>query len=82
MDERKLMEDLMRKGDPFCVKKRPTGDEKAGTFGYSAFGVISDRCVPIDIYLRAEDHNPANDFKRVKQYASLDAMLADGWIVD
>lgn len=67
-------------GETLCLKKRPTGGEKAGVMGYSAFGVIVNKLEPVTIYLRGEDH--ADDFKETKQYANIDEMLADGWIVD
>jgi len=67
--------------DTCCVKKRPTGDEEAGFMGYSEFGVITTgRSRPIVIYLRGMMKE--RDFEKTKEYAYVDAMLADGWIVD
>ena len=63
-----------------CVKKRPTGDEKPDFMGYAAFGVLVSPKPPILVFLRGEDG--VTDFTEVKEYADVDAMLADGWIVD
>jgi hypothetical protein len=63
-----------------CVKKYPTGDEKAGFMGYSAFGVLVNVGDPFTVYLRGDD--PADDFKTTKVYDTLDAMFDDGWVVD
>jgi hypothetical protein len=56
-----------------CVKKR------GGAKLYEAFGVIV-KGRPCEIYLRGDD--PADDFKEAKTYEDVDAMLADGWVVD
>lgn len=63
------------------VKKRPSGDEKPDFMGYSAFGIIYEVSKPMIIYLR-DDNDPRRDFSSVKEYETVDAMLADGWIVD
>jgi hypothetical protein len=68
--------------DTCCVKKRPTGDERPDFMGYSAFGVLTTgRSRPIVIYLRAMARGE-RDFARTKTYEDVDAMLADGWVVD
>lgn len=56
-----------------CVKKRGVKD-------YDAFGVLVNTREPVEIYLRGDD--PADDFKAVKKYDTVDDMLSDGWIVD
>jgi hypothetical protein len=65
-----------------CLKKRPTGDEEPGPMGCVAFGVITTaRSSPVVVYLRGMEPGEA-DFAKTKEYATVDAMLADGWIVD
>lgn len=65
-----------------CVKKRAQAGEKASFMGCTAFGVITNgRARPITIYLRADD-DPRKDFEKTVSYTDVDAMLADGWVVD
>lgn len=59
--------------DGCCVKQLDKEGEK-NFMGYRAFGVIFDNRAPVVIY----DHETANE----TVYASVDAMLADGWVVD
>lgn len=80
INERELMEKLLHKSEPFCLKKKPVGDEKPGPLHYTAFGVICSRQLPLEVYLRGD--GPADDFKRSVKYDSIDALMADGWVVD
>jgi hypothetical protein len=65
-------------GGALCVKKYPRGDEKAGFMGYAAFGVVT---VPfregrrLVVYLRP-------NLETFQTYDSVDAAIADGWVVD
>lgn len=81
IDERQIFERLLHDDsrDSFCVKKRRLPGE-TDRMGYTAFGVIFSRKRPIEIYLRSMDGGA--DFAKTKKYNDLDAMLADGWIVD
>lgn len=67
-------------GDTLCLKKRSTGNEKAGVMGYSAFGVLTADRAPFTVWLRGK--GGAADFKHAKVYSTLDALIADGWMVD
>jgi hypothetical protein len=64
-----------------CLKKLPTGDEKPGMMGYTAFGVLVSPRPPMLVYLRASGPK-GRDFENVMEYDTVDAMLEDGWIVD
>jgi len=82
-DDRKfLLSQYAWRGDRTnCVKQRPKKGEKAGVTGYKAFGVITSLGPPVTVYLR-DMSREEGDFKQTKQYDSVDALLADGWIID
>lgn len=63
-----------------CLKKKPKEGERTPPMGYVAYGVITDPRAPLTVYLRGE--TPRDDFKAVERYDSVDAMLAEGWVVD
>jgi hypothetical protein len=86
IDESDLLTRMIRDnsewpGGSFCVKRRPKDGEKpVGCMGYMAYGVIFRCGTPIEIHLR--DYDPRRDFQTSQRYDTVDAMLADGWIVD
>lgn len=70
-DKEMIENSILWPGDTLCLKKRDKGF-------YSAFGVITTTSrPPLTIYLRGP-----RDFEQTKTYDTVDAMLADGWIVD
>lgn len=74
-DKQMIQAESMWPGETLCLKKKPTGEEKAGVMGYSMFGVIVTSEEPISIYLQP-------DFAAVRTYDTIDELLADGWMVD
>ena len=78
--ERMVHDDSTWPGESFCVKQKPKPGEKEDSLYYKAFGCIFKRGTPIEIHLR--DFDPAKDFIKSTTYDSVDAMIADGWIVD
>lgn len=79
--EIKMITDRSRwPGETLCLKKRPTNGEKASIMGYSAFGVLTADRAPFTVWLRGECGK--DDFKTKTVYDSLDALIADGWMVD
>lgn len=67
-------------GDTCCVKKQAKAGEAAGFMCCSAFGVILSGTEPVTIYLRGDDEH--RDFEREVRYDTLEAAIADGWVVD
>jgi hypothetical protein len=62
-------------GETLCLKKRPKSGELTGVMGYAAYGILTSNMLPLIVYLRP-------NFVVEQRYATVEALLDDGWIVD